>query len=276
MDMASITGETAPAGPPAAGAALFRLQGVGYAVSGTRILSSLELAVPAGRFVALLGHNGSGKSTLLSLLARRIEPSEGGLTFAGAPLSRYGTRDFARRVGWLPQHPPEAADMTVAEVARLGRFPWRGAFARYRAVDLRAVDEALAQVGLSHMAARSMTSLSGGERQRAWLAMLLAQEPSCLLLDEPTAALDLKHQIEVLRLLRELAERRDLTIVMAIHDIAMAIRFADHLIALKQGRMVFAGRPETLTEPGILSEIFDLPIATVRPQESGPAVVYPL
>ena len=276
MDSVFITGEPAPAGPPAAGAALFRLEGAGYAVGGTRILSPLDLAIPAGRFVALLGHNGSGKSTLLSLLARQIEPSEGEIAFAGEPVRSYGTRDFARRVGWLPQHPPEAANMTVAEVARLGRYPWRGAFARHRQEDFRAVADALDQVGLSHMVERAMTSLSGGERQRAWLAMLLAQEPSCLLLDEPTAALDLRHQIEVLRLLRDLGERRDLTIVMAIHDVGMALRFADHLIALKHGRPVFDGAPEALTAPGILSEIFDLPIATVRPQESGPTVVYPL
>ncbi|MCE7029096.1 ABC transporter ATP-binding protein [Jiella avicenniae] len=276
MAIAPIGGGAALAGPPAAGAALFALKAVGYAVGGTRILSPLDLEIPAGRFVALLGHNGSGKSTLLSLLARQLAPSEGELVFAGAPAASYGTRDFARRVGWLPQHPPEAANMTVAEVARLGRYPWRGAFARHRDDDRRAVADAFEQVGLAHMAERAMASLSGGERQRAWLAMLLAQEPSCLLLDEPTAALDLRHQIEVLRLLRALKERRRLTIVMAIHDVGMAIRFADHLIALKHGRAAFAGPPEDLLEPGILSDIFDLPIATVRPQESGPTVVYPL
>lgn len=276
MAMAPIDGDTASAGPPAAGAVLFTLQAVGYAVGGMRILPPLDLDIPAGRFVALLGHNGSGKSTLLSLLARQIAPSEGELTFSGAPAASYGTRDFARRVGWLPQHPPEAANMTVAEVARLGRYPWRGAFARHGEEDRRAISDAFEQVGLADMAERAMASLSGGERQRAWLAMLLVQEPSCLLLDEPTAALDLRHQIEVLRLLRVLRERRELTIVMAIHDVGMAIRFADHLIALKHGRPVFDGPPEALLEPGILSDIFDLPIATVRPQPCGPAVVYPL
>ncbi|MAU94817.1 MAG: hypothetical protein CMP81_02850 [Fulvimarina sp.] len=276
METPSITGETAPAGPPAAGADLFRLNGAGYIVGGTRILAPLDLAIPAGRFVALLGHNGSGKSTLLSMLGRQLVPSEGEIVFAGDAIGRYGSREFARRVGWLPQQPPLAASMTVAEVARLGRYPWRGAFGRHGARDERAVADALDRVGLATMGERAMTSLSGGERQRAWLAMLLAQEPACLLLDEPTAALDLKHQLEVLRLLSSLKETHDLTIVMAIHDVGMAVRFADHLIALKAGRTVFAGPPEALTKPDVLSAIYDLPIGTVRPGETGPTIVYPL
>ncbi len=276
MESLSITGETAPAGPPAAGADLFALKGAGYVVGGTRILAPLDLAIPAGRFVALLGHNGSGKSTLLSMLGRQLQPSEGEIVFAGDPIGRYGSRDFARRVGWLPQQPPLAASMTVAEVARLGRYPWRGAFGRHGAEDERAVADALHRVGLATMGERAMTSLSGGERQRAWLAMLLAQEPACLLLDEPTAALDLKHQLEVLRLLRSLKDTHDLTIVMAIHDVGMAVRFADHLIALKAGRTVFAGPPEALAKPDVLSAIYDLPIGTVRPAEAGPTIVYPL
>ena len=276
MDSLSITGETAPAGSPAAGAALFQLKGAGFAVGGTRILAPLDLAIPAGRLVALIGHNGSGKSTLLSMLARQVEPSEGAIAFAGEALTGYGSRDFARRVGWLPQHPPLAANMTVAELARLGRYPWRGAFRRHGKADDLAVETALERVGLAAMGERAVASLSGGERQRAWLAMLLSQEPACLLLDEPTAALDLKHQLEVLQLLAALKDAHDLTIVMAIHDIGMAVRFADHLIALKAGKPVFEGPPEALTEPGVLSAIYDVPIGTIRPDAAGPTVVYPL
>ncbi|MBO0662304.1 ABC transporter ATP-binding protein [Jiella sp. MQZ9-1] len=268
--------EATPAGRKAAGVALFHLLGVGYAAGTTRILPTLNLTIPAGRFVALIGHNGSGKSTLLSLLARQCRPSEGEILLDDRPMNSLGQRAFACRVGWLPQHPPLAATMTVAEVARFGRYPWRGPFARYRADDHQAIADALEQVGLAGMADRAMASLSGGERQRAWLAMLLAQEPSCLLLDEPTAALDLKHQIEVLQLLRRLREERNLTIVMAIHDIGMAARFADHMIALKDGRPVFDGSPDALLGPGVLSKIFDLPIGTIRPRADGPSVVYPL
>ncbi|MBO0903130.1 ABC transporter ATP-binding protein [Jiella sonneratiae] len=255
---------------------MFELRGAGVVLGGVRILSPIDLAIPAGRFVALLGRNGSGKSTLLSLLARQLAPSEGALAFAGQPIEERQPREFARRVGWLPQHPPEAATMTVVEVARMGRYPWRGAFMRHDVRDARAVATALAQVGLADMGERAMASLSGGERQRAWLAMLLAQEPSCLLLDEPTAALDLKHQMEVLRLLASLRDRRRLTIVMAIHDVGMALRFADHLIALKAGRPVFVGPPEAIQRAGVLSAIYDLPIGTLQAAEAGPPIVYPL
>lgn len=276
MAIASISGDTTPAGSPAAGVALFDLKRAGYGVGGSRILAPIDLQIPAGGFVALIGHNGSGKSTLLSLLARQIEPSEGEIAFAGEALARLSQRDFARKVGWLPQDPPLAANLTVAELARFGRYPWRGAFMRHGAEDRRAVEGALGRVGLSHMRDRAVASLSGGERQRAWLAMLLAQEPSCLLLDEPTAALDLKHQLEVLQLLRQLRDEHDLTIVMAIHDIGMALRFADHLVALKAGRPVFEGPPQALVRPDVLSAIYDLPIGTVQPQDGGPTVVYPL
>ncbi|MBP0616406.1 ABC transporter ATP-binding protein [Jiella mangrovi] len=276
MAFAPILDARVPVASAAAGAASFQLKNAGYAVAGTRILAPLDLAIPAGRFVALIGHNGSGKSTLLSLLARQLVPSEGEIAFAGKSLVSYGQRDFARRIGWLPQQPPAAANMTVAEVAKLGRYPWRGAFMRHGEDDRRAVAEALTKVGLAGMSERAMTSLSGGERQRAWLAMLLAQQPACLLLDEPTAALDMKHQLEVLKLLQRLRGEHELTIVMAIHDIGMAIRFCDHLVALKAGRPIFAGSPEALAKPDVLSGIYDLPIGTVRPSEAGPTVVYPL
>lgn len=265
--------------PPDAGSALpqlYKLSGAGFSAGGTMILPPLDLSIPAGRFVALLGHNGSGKSTLLSLLARQVEPTAGSIAFAGRPLTDYRTRDFARLVGWLPQQPPPADTFTVEELTRLGRYPWRGAFSRHAQHDRHAVAEALAQVGLEAMRERPVASLSGGERQRAWLAMMLAQEPRCLLLDEPTAALDIAHQLEVLQLLVSLRRNRGLSIIMAIHDLGMAARFADHLIALRQGHVISQGPPGALLRPDILGEIYGVPIGTCRPADAGRTIVYPL
>lgn len=253
---------------------LFQLEGVAFAVGGREILRPLTLDFAPGRIVALVGPNGASKSTLLKLLARQIRPSAGAIRCRGRELGAWGGREFARAVAFMPQFAPAADGMTVAELARLGRFPWHGPFGRFGAEDAAKVAAALADTGLEGLAHRLVDTLSGGERQRAWLAMLLAQDPRCLLLDEPTSALDLAHQVEVLRLVRDLERGRGIGAVVVLHDVNMAARFCDEIVALRDGRVVARGAPAAIMTPDTLAAIYGIPIGVVPHPESGAPIGY--
>ncbi len=232
---------------------------------GERVTLALdELHLEGDRFTVILGHNGSGKSTLMNLLARQLEPTRGSLQLDDQPLARFSARDFARRVAFLPQHLPDVAGLTVRELVRLGRFPWRGLLGRWRAEDHAAVDQALAQTDVAHYAEQLADGLSGGERQRAWIAMLLAQQSPLLLLDEPTSALDLAHQYELMGLLRQLNRDSARGIVAILHDINLTARHADRVIALKQGRIFFDGSPDELLDGPLLSQLYDIDIELIE------------
>lgn len=181
----------------------------------------------------MIGHNGSGKSTLLKMLGRHQPPSSGQVVLNDMPLAQWDSKAFAREVAYLPQQLPAAEGMTVRELVAIGRYPWHGALGRFRQEDRQQVEEAIALVDLKPLANRLVDSLSGGERQRAWLAMMVAQNSRCLLLDEPTSALDIAHQVEVLGLIQRLSHERGLTVIAVLHDINMAARYCDHLVALR-------------------------------------------
>lgn len=242
---------------------MYTLDGVSFVVGERTLLAPLTLNLRAGRVSGLIGHNGSGKSTLLKLLARQQQPSSGTLRFAGRMLADWESRAFARQVAWLPQHPPASNGMTVRELVSLGRYPWHGALGRFAARDRDKVSEALYLTGLERFAGRTVDSLSGGERQRAWIAMLVAQDSACLLLDEPISALDIGHQIEVLDLVRTLSVERGLGVVVVLHDINMAARFCDDLFALKGGRLLAYGTAAELIDSKTLGEIYGVPMGTV-------------
>ncbi|RAR61321.1 iron complex transport system ATP-binding protein [Paraburkholderia unamae] len=257
-----------------AGGALYEIEGVSFEADARMLLAPLSLSLTAGRMIALIGHNGSGKSTLLKLLARQQAPSGGSLRFAGRELGTWSAREFARRVAYLPQHPPQAAGMTVRELVALGRYPWHGALGRLRAEDRAMIDEALRVTDTARFAAQLAEHLSGGERQRVWLAMLVAQGASCLLLDEPTSALDIAHQIDVLRLLRSLADTHDLSVVIVLHDINLAARFCDELVALHGGRLLTQGTPAELMRSPVLEAIYGVPMDIVpHPHGGSPIAV---
>ncbi|MGC8121701.1 ABC transporter ATP-binding protein, partial [Marinobacter sp. VGCF2001] len=217
-----------------------------------------------GQVTALLGHNGSGKSTLLKTLARQVSASAGKVMLEQSPSSQFGARAFARIVGYLPQHPPGTDGLTVRELVALGRYPWRGPLGRYSDTDQQLIDQAIADTGLGAFEHRSVDTLSGGERQRAWVAMLLAQQTRCLLLDEPISALDVKHQVETLRLVRQLAEQRELTVIVVLHDVDLASRFCDRLVALKKGRVVADGTPAEIMDSEILESIYSVPMGVME------------
>ncbi|THV20899.1 ATP-binding cassette domain-containing protein [Peteryoungia ipomoeae] len=239
----------------------FSLCNVGFDVAERPILAPLTLEIPLdGEVLGLIGHNGSGKSTLLKLLARQQAPSSGTIMLDGRPLDTWGDRSLARKIAYLAQHLPSAAGLTVRELVSLGRYPWHGALGRFGEVDRQKTEEAIAMTGVAPLADRLVDTLSGGERQRAWLAMLVAQDTECLLLDEPISALDIAHQIEVLTLIRKLSQEKGLGIIIVLHDINMASRFCDTITALHSGRMIIEGAPETIMTPGALQRIYGLPM----------------
>ncbi|WP_052195046.1 ATP-binding cassette domain-containing protein [Aureimonas altamirensis] len=237
---------------------LFAIEGVTYAIGDRTLVGPLDLTLPAGRVVGLIGHNGSGKSTLLKMLARQEPATRGTIRFEGKPLRDWGERAFARKVAYLPQYTPAATGMLVRELVALGRYPWHGALGRFGEGDRAKVEEAMALTDIQGFADRQVDTLSGGERQRVWLAMLVAQDAECLLLDEPISALDVAHQIEVLSLVHRLSAERGLGVVVVLHDVNMAARFCDEILALKQGRLIARGSPQAIMTPGELQRIYGL------------------
>lgn len=244
-------------------AVLFASREVSFAAGDRVILHPLDIVLPEGQVYGLVGHNGSGKSTLLKLLARQTTPTKGQISLANTPLQDWAARDFARHVAYLPQDTPPAPGLTVEDLVAHGRYPWHGAFRRFSDQDRKKVAEAMTLTGVDGMRSRLVDTLSGGERQRAWIAMLVAQDARCLLLDEPISALDVAHQIEILSLIRNLSHQKSLSVVVVLHDVNMAARFCDRILALKQGRLVADGMPDNLLTRDALADIFGLSMGVI-------------
>lgn len=239
---------------------LFSLNGVTLDVPGRRLIDGLTLDIAEGVVTALIGRNGSGKSTMLKLLAGQLRPDAGGITHAGRTLTGWAPRELARLIAYLPQVTPPAEGMRLSELVALGRYPWRGALGRFRAEDHAAVDAAMDRCGLRPLADRLVDTLSGGERQRGWIAMMLAQGARTLLLDEPTSALDVAHQVEVLGLVQDMCRQTGLSAVIVLHDVNMAARFCDRVIALETGRLLLQGPIPDLMTPEALARVYGLPM----------------
>lgn len=250
----------------------FTLRDVSFSVPGRTLLHALCLTFPAGKVTGLIGHNGSGKSTLLKMLGRHQKASAGEILLAGQPLESWSSKAYARQVAYLPQQLPAAEGMTVRELVAIGRYPWHGALGRFGVADRQKVEEAIALVGLKPLAHRLVDSLSGGERQRAWLAMLVAQDTRCLLLDEPTSALDIAHQVDVLALVQRLSQQKRLTVIAVLHDINMAARYCDYLVALRGGEMIAQGEPTDIMTGAILGQIYGIPMG-ILPHPGGSAPI---
>ncbi|GAA3137687.1 ABC transporter ATP-binding protein [Planomonospora alba] len=222
---------------------------------GTRpILTGIDLTVEPGESVALVGVNGCGKSTLLRLIAGLLEPSSGRILLDGAELASLSRRQVAQRLAVLHQSLPPVPGLTVRRLVRQGRYPHRGPLGLLRESD--SVDEALELAGVAHLADRVLDTLSGGERQRVRLALAVAQDTRILLLDEPTAHLDIRHQLQVLDLVRTLRAARGLTVVTVLHELDHAARFAERIVALHGGRVRADGRPADVITPDLLAEVF--------------------
>ncbi|WES65567.1 ABC transporter ATP-binding protein [Microbacter sp. GSS18] len=223
-----------------------------------RVIDGLDVDVTPGVITAIIGANASGKSTLLSTLARLLPPLAGAVTLDGIDLRGIPRRELARTLGILPQQPTAPDGLTVAELVGRGRYPHRGLLGRWGRDDSRAVDDALAATGMTELADRPIGELSGGQRQRAWIAMALAQDPRILLLDEPTTFLDLSHQLDVLDLLVRLNRDRGTTVVVVLHDLNLAARYADNLIVMSDGGILAHGAPRDVLTADVVASAFGL------------------
>jgi iron complex transport system ATP-binding protein len=220
------------------------------------VVRDVSLAVAPGEIVALVGPNGSGKSTLLAALARSLRPRAGSVRLAGTDVWRQSARAFARQVARLPQDPVCAEGLRVEQLVAAGRHPHRSALAPLGPVDRAAVREAIAALELGDLRARTLETLSGGERRRAWIALALAQETPVLLLDEPTAALDVRHQWDVLARLARINQDRAVAIVVSLHDLEQAAALAHRVAVLHRGRLYAAGAPERVLDEQALCDVF--------------------
>ncbi|WP_210270231.1 ABC transporter ATP-binding protein [Aureimonas sp. ME7] len=242
----------------------------------TRVIEDLSLTMPTGRVTAILGPNGCGKSTLLKAFARLIAPVSGQVTLGGEDVNATNTKQLARRLAILPQAPIAPDGITVEELVRRGRAPWRGVLAPWSAADAAACEDALKAVGMEALRARPIGQLSGGQRQRAWIALALVQATPVLLLDEPTTFLDLPHQLEVLSLLRRRNRDTGITVVSVLHDLNLAARFSEHLILLGPHGLVAAGTPEEVLTEAHLQTAFGLRARVLPDPVAGTPMVVPL
>lgn len=238
--------------------AALRGEGVAVGYGDRLIIEPMDVAVPAGEVTAIIGPNGCGKSTLLKALSRTMPLAAGAVYLDGRAIAEMPTAEVARKMALLPQAPEAPGGLTVGELVALGRYPHQRGFGRLSARDREIIAWALAITHLDDFSGRALDALSGGQRQRAWIAMALAQDTDLILLDEPTTYLDMAHQLEVLELLRSLNEEQGKTIALVIHELNLAARVADWMIALKDGSIRGAGTPEEVMTPAMLREVFGL------------------
>ncbi|MGO3327414.1 ABC transporter ATP-binding protein [Gordonia sp. (in: high G+C Gram-positive bacteria)] len=247
---------------------------VGY---GKRIvIDELTLGFPAGATTAIIGPNGCGKSTLLKSMSRILRPSSGRVLIDDKPLHQVNAKRLARIVGLLPQSPTAPEGITVAELVGQGRHPHQSIVSRWSAVDEAAVADALTDTGTTGLADRAIDELSGGQRQKVWIAMILAQQPSILLLDEPTTFLDVSHQIEVLDLLTDRNRLHGTTVIMVLHDLNLAARYADHLVLMSDGACEAAGPPSQVFTAKAITRVFGLPNQVSRDPISKKPMMIPV
>lgn len=231
---------------------------VSIAYADQLIVDNLTLAIPERRMTALVGANGSGKSTILKTIARILKPKRGSVYLDGKAIHQQSTKAVAKQLAILPQNPVAPDGLTVYELISYGRFPHQKGFGTLSGEDYQVIDWAIEVTGMGDFAERTMDALSGGQRQRAWIAMALAQETEVILLDEPTTFLDMAHQLEVLNLLKKLNEEQQRTIIMVVHDLNHATRFAHHMVAIKSGKVIAEGETRKVMTKEMLREVFGI------------------
>lgn len=241
-----------------------------------RIISErLSLDVPEGRFTVIIGPNACGKSTLLRALARLLKPQAGEVLLDGRDIHTRPAKEVARRLGLLPQSSIAPDGISVAELVARGRFPHQRLIRQWSAADEEAVVTAMAATGVTELAGEVVDTLSGGQRQRVWVAMVLAQQTSIVLLDEPTTFLDISHQIELLELCVRLNREQDTTMVAVLHDLNHACRYADHIVVMKAGVIVAQGDPRSVVTAELVEDVFALGCRIIDDPETHTPLVIP-
>lgn len=242
-----------------------------------RIISeNLNVRIPDGSFTVIVGPNACGKSTLLRALARLVRPRSGQVLLDGKSVASLPAKELARRLGLLPQSSIAPDGITVADLVARGRYPHQKLLRQWSAQDEAAVAEAMRATGITPLSGRLVDELSGGQRQRAWVAMVLAQQTPLLLLDEPTTFLDIAHQIELLELCRDLNQDKGHTLVAVLHDLNHASRYANNIIAMKDGAVVAEGAPSDVITEALVEDVFGLPCRIIEDPVSGTPLVVPL
>jgi iron complex transport system ATP-binding protein len=239
------------------------------------VVDGLDLVLPGGAITAIVGPNACGKSTLLRGLTRLLTPAGGTVALDGADIHRMPARALARRMGLLPQQPVTPDAITVEALVRLGRFPHQRLLSPWSVDDQAAVERALERTGTAELRDQPVDRLSGGQRQRAWIALTLAQDTEVLLLDEPTTFLDLRHQLDVLDLVADLHAEAGRTVVMVLHDLGQAARYADHLVVLRDGRLAAAGPPAEVLDAELVESVFGVACRVIPDPETGTPLVIP-
>lgn len=264
--------------PPTAGPgspSRLRADGVRLAYEGRVVVDGLSLDIPDGRVTAIVGPNACGKSTLLRALSRLLRPAAGAVILDGELINRLPTKEVARRLGLLPQTPIAPEGILVADLVARGRTPHQKLFQQWSTNDEVAVGEALAATATADLADRPVDELSGGQRQRVWIAMAIAQQTDLLLLDEPTTFLDIAHQIEVLDLVARLNRHEGRTVVVVLHDLNLACRYADHIVAMRDGAILVSGPPSEVVTAANVTTVFGLDCIVIDDPVSHTPLVVP-
>ncbi len=240
------------------------------------VARDLSVSIPQGKLTVIIGPNACGKSTLLRTLSRLMQPQSGAVFLDGKLIGDYGTRDVAKRLGLLPQSSTAPGDISVADLVARGRYPHQSLFRRWTAQDTLAVSEAMRATGVAELAESTVNSLSGGQRQRVWIAMVLAQQTPLLLLDEPTTWLDIAHQIDLMELMCRLNQENGRTLVVVLHDLNQACRYAGHLIAMRDGKILAEGAPADIVTPALIEQVFGLRCTIIDCPVSHTPLIIPL
>ncbi len=242
---------------------------------GPTIVDELDITIPPGEITVIIGANGCGKSTLLRALARLLKPVGGAVILDGEHIASLPTKNVARRLGLLPQAPRAPEGVIVSDLVRRGRYPHQKVFQQWSPRDEEACERAMRLTDMLKFDGRPVDELSGGQRQRAWIAMALAQETPLMLLDEPTTYLDIAHQVDVLELLKQLNVNEGRTIVMVLHDLNLASRYANHLVAMADGGIVAEGAPGEVITSEIVERVFGLPTVVIEDPVTGSPLCVP-
>lgn len=261
---------------PAPGTSRLRAVGLNVGYGEKPVVRDLDLDLLDGAVTTVIGPNGCGKSTLLRALGRLLKPSAGEVLLDGTRIDKVPTKQVAAQLALLPQTPVAPEGLVVRDLVARGRHPHQSWLRQWSADDEEVVAETLRWTSIEDLADAAVDELSGGQRQRAWIAMALAQQTGLVLLDEPTTYLDLSHQIEVLDLVRMLNHDRGATVVMVLHDLNLAARYSDQVVAMRDGRIVAAGRPEDVVTEDLLREVFSLDAKVIDDPVTGKPMVVPI
>ncbi|WDV48126.1 ABC transporter ATP-binding protein [Clostridiaceae bacterium M8S5] len=235
----------------------------------TTIIDKIDMKIPKGKITVIIGPNGCGKSTVLKALGRILKPKNGVVYLDGIDIKKLSTSEIARKMAILPQSPNAPSGLTVRELVSFGRFPHKRGFGKMSKEDNEAVSWALDVTRLTELETKEVDTLSGGQRQRAWISMAIAQKTDIILLDEPTTYLDMSYQLEILELLYRLNKEKGYTIAMVLHDINLAARHADYMIAIRDGKIICRGTPEDVMKKEVLRDTFQINAQIIQDKISG-------